>query len=421
MLGFLITAIKIIFILGFLVLIHEGGHFFVAKLCKIKVNEFAIGFGPTIWKKQGKETKYALRLIPVGGFVSMEGEDQRSDDERSFSKSSIPKRIAVVLAGGLVNIIFALIVYFVLMASLGNNISNNVDKVVEGSNAQIAGLQANDKIISINNKKIHNKADFDAEMDKCDGSRITIEVERNGEKLKFDFEPTEEKYNYTGIAIQYNEKNPNTKIAALYKNSPGALQGLEINDVIVKVNGTDVENSTNKLVELINKEQGKEIVFTVQRGNNILDISIMPEVKSEYYLGVYLKMAEKNLSNNLYYAFYDTADFAFSIIDNLKMLFTGNVSIDQFVGPVGIGEVVAKTTGFSDFIYILALVSISLGFTNLLPFPPLDGGKVVLLLIEAIRRKPLKEQTEMTIQMIGFMLLMGLSVYVTYNDILRIF
>lgn len=421
MLEFLITAIKIIFILGFLVLIHEGGHFLVAKLCKIKVNEFAIGFGPTIWKKQGKETKYALRLIPIGGFVNMEGEEERSDEEGSFSKSSIPKRIAVVMAGGLVNIIFALIVYFILMASLGNNISSNIDNVVEGSNAQIAGLQADDKIISINNKKIHNKSDFDEAMDECGGSKITVEVERDGEKLKFDFKPTEEKYNYTGIAIQYNEKNPNTKISALYQNSPGELQGLEVNDIIIKVNGIDVENSTTKLVELINQEQGKEILFTVQRGDNVLDISIMPEVKSEYYLGVYLKMAEKNLGNNLYYAFYSTSDFAFSIIDNIKMLFTGNVSINQFIGPVGIGEVVAETTGLSDFIYILALISISLGFTNLLPFPPLDGGKVLLLLIEAVRRKPLKEQTEMTIQMIGFMLLIGLSIYVTYNDILRIF
>ena len=110
--------------------IHESGHFLVAKLCKVKVNEFAIGFGPTIWKKQGKETKYALRLIPLGGFVSMEGEEERSEKEGSFSKASIPKRIAIVLAGGVVNIIFALIVYFTLTAFTGNNISNIVDSTI---------------------------------------------------------------------------------------------------------------------------------------------------------------------------------------------------------------------------------------------------------------------------------------------------
>ena len=106
MISFILSAIKIIFLLGFLIFIHELGHFTVAKLCKVKVNEFAIGFGPAIWKKQGKQTKYALRLIPLGGFVSMEGEEERSEESGSFSKASIPKRIAIVAAGAIVNICY---------------------------------------------------------------------------------------------------------------------------------------------------------------------------------------------------------------------------------------------------------------------------------------------------------------------------
>ena len=113
---FLLNALKIIFLLGFLIFIHEGGHFIVAKLCKVKVNEFAIGFGPTIWKWQGKETQYAIRLIPLGGFVSMEGEDEESNHEHSFSNASIPKRIAIVVAGAMVNIVFGLVTYFILVA-----------------------------------------------------------------------------------------------------------------------------------------------------------------------------------------------------------------------------------------------------------------------------------------------------------------
>ena len=113
----IINAIKIIFLLGFLVLIHESGHFFIARLCKVRVNEFAIGFGPTIWSKQGKITKYALRLIPLGGFVSMEGEEEPSSKEGSFSEASVLKRIAIVSAGGLVNIIFAIIVFWILSIS----------------------------------------------------------------------------------------------------------------------------------------------------------------------------------------------------------------------------------------------------------------------------------------------------------------
>lgn len=239
---FLINAIKIVFLLGFLVLIHESGHFFVAKLCKVKVNEFAIGFGPTILKKKGKETLYALRLIPLGGFVSMEGEEEQSDKEGSFSKASIPKRIAIVAAGGLVNIIFAIITFWCLSAF------------------------------------------------------------------------------YVGI------------------------------------------------------------------------------VNAFYNVGYYLK----------------------AVFEGVVQIFTGKVTVDQMMGPVGISNVVANTSDIADFIYILSVISLSLGVTNLLPFPPLDGGKIVLLIIEGIRKKPFSQKFEVAIQSLGFILLITLSIFVTYNDILRL-
>lgn len=419
MLTFLITVFKIIFILGFLVLIHEGGHFLVARLCKIKVNEFAIGFGPTIWKKQGKETKYAIRLIPLGGFVNMEGEEERSEKEGSFSMASIPKRIAVVAAGGIVNIIFALITYFILMASLGNNVSTIVDSTIPNQSAEAAGIISGDKITKINNKTIRNKTDFDQILEECNGEPLEVEVERNGEKLQFTIIPTAEEYNYTGIAVKYTRSNPTTEIVTLDPNSPAEVQGLLPGDVITKVNGEDVKDNPQKLLECINKSD--KLNFEIERENENIEITIEPQVRYDYYLGVYLQRAENNFANNMYYAFWDTGDFAFSIIDNLKLLFSGGVSVNQLMGPVGIGEVVAETDGLTDFVYILALISISLGVTNLLPFPPLDGGKIVILLLEAIRRKPLKQETEIKIQMVGFMLLIGLSIYVAYNDILRIF
>lgn len=420
MISLIITILKIVFILGFLVLIHEGGHFLVARICKVRVNEFAIGFGSTIWKKQGKETKYALRLIPLGGFVSMEGEEERSDKEGSFSKASIPKRIAIVAAGGLTNIVFALVVYFVLMSFAGNNVSNIVDSTIPDTNAQIVGIQAGDKIISIDGKKIHYKTDLDEAMEKSNGERVEVVIERNGQEETFQIVPMAEKYNYTGIAISAQESNT-TKIAAIYPDSPSEKQGLQVGDIILKINNVEVKENTQLLVQEINKTIGENIEFIVERGNEDLQIVITPEVQANYYMGVYLQKAENNFTNNIYYAFWETGEFAFSIVDNVKQIFTGNVSINQMMGPVGIGGIVAETNGFADFVYILALISISLGVTNLLPFPPLDGGKIVILLIEGIRRKPIKEKTEITIQMVGFMVLIGLSILVTYNDILRIF
>ena len=251
----ILNAIKIIFLLGFLVFIHEGGHFLVAKLCKVKVNEFAIGFGKILWQKQGKETKYSLRMIPLGGFCNMEGEEEESDAPGSFSKASVWKRIAIVLAGATVNIVFGILVYFILVSTVG---------------------------------------------------------------------------------IQFVDP------------------------------------------------------------------------------------AKDTIANRIYYGAQNTGKIITSIFDSIKMLFTGGLQTDQMVGIVGISEVVVKTNGIINYLNLLAVISVSLGVTNLLPIPALDGGKILILIIEIIRRKPMKMETEAKIQMLGFSILIALSLFVTYNDILRI-
>lgn len=340
MISFIISAIKIIVLLGFLIFIHELGHFTVAKLCKVKVNEFAIGFGPTIFKKQGKQTKYALRLIPLGGFVSMQGEEERSDEEGSFSKASIPKRILIVAAGAFVNIIFAIVIYFILASTSGPYITNEVEKIIEGYPAQEIGLQTGDKIIQINEDKISNLYELNDSLQKYgDTKEITVKIERNGDIKQY--------------------------------------------------------KATSKSEE----ENGYKI----------------------FYLGVNLKPAEDTFINRCINGVINTKEFLLSLVDNIKQLFTGNVRVDQMMGPVGISEVVSKTSGIREFIYMLALISLSLGVTNLLPIPALDGGKILILIIEAIRRKPMNEKTEINIQLIGFSILIALSLYITYNDITRIF
>ena len=385
--GFLISVLKIVILLGFLVFIHELGHFLVAKWCKVKVKEFAIGFGPVLFSKQGKETKYQIRAIPLGGFVSMEGEEERSEEEGAFNKVSISKRIAIVSAGGLVNIIFALIVYMGLQTATPNNVTTTVDSCTSGYSADSVGIMPGDTIKKINGKSVKKQSDINKIINSSNGEVVTIQIERNGEQLEYKTAPTMLEYNSTGI---YLESENSTKIQGFDSNGNVQNQGLEIGD------------------------------FTVKRNNEELSIDITPIKQKKYLLGVKLKPADKNFANNTYYAALNTGDFAFSIVDNIKMLFTGKVNTNDLMGPVGISSVVAKTNGLQEFIYILALISLSLGVTNLLPFPPLDGGKIVLLIIEAIRRKPLDEKYEMGIQMLGFGLMILLSVYVTFNDIHRI-
>lgn len=412
----LISAIKIIILLGFLILIHEAGHLIVAKLCKVRVNEFAIGFGPTIWKKQGKETRYAIRLIPLGGFCNMEGEEERSENEGSFSKASIPKRIAIVVAGATVNIVFGLLVYFILMATSNTYVTNQIDTILDGYIAQEIGLQNNDKIVEIDNKKIKSKYDLNKVMKKYDGKEIQLKIERNGEILLYNIKPTEIKNKSTGMYL-----GEDCKVLAVEKGSSAEKQGIRANDKIIKVNNEEINGDTNKIVEIIGQKGLNTMLITVNRSGEEILIELTPDYISSYYLGVNLKQSDNNFINYLIYGGIETKEFAFSILDNIKMLFTGGVSVDQMMGPVGISEVVARTNGLREFIYMLALISLSLGVTNLLPIPALDGGKILILIIEAIRKKPLNEKIEINIQLIGFSILIALSLYITYNDILRIF
>lgn len=417
MLSYLLIAIKIIVLLGFLIFIHELGHFTVAKLCKVKVNEFAIGFGPTILKKRGKETKYALRLIPLGGFVSMEGEEEASENEGSFSKASIPKKIAIVIAGATVNIIFAIIVYFILSFTSGTYISNEIKLVQEGYAASQAGLQQGEKIVEINNHKISSKYDLDKVMKKNKGEEIELKTEKNGQEEEYKITPTEVKNRVTGIYL-----DDKCKIVTVEKGSVAQKQGIETNDTILKINGISIDGNRNTAIEALHASSANEnIEMTVKRGKTEVTISLTPDVVSTYYLGIELKQTEENFTNRFINGEIQTKEFVLSIFDNLKQLFTGKVGLNQMMGPVGISEAVAQTNGFREFFEMMALISLSLGVTNLLPIPALDGGKFVLLLVEAIRKKPLKPETEMNIQILGIAIILTIFLLVTYNDILRIF
>lgn len=418
MISFLINAFKIIFVLGFLVLIHEGGHFLVAKFFKVKVNEFSIGFGKKLLSKKKGETEYSLRAFPFGGFVSMLGEEERSDDSRSFSKQKIWKRIAIVAAGGVVNIIFGLTVYFVLIASIGNFASRNIESVTPDYGADLAGILPGDEIIEVDGKHVFVTKDLNAKLAKTGAKTVNLKVKRNGEILDFSVTPTEVKLKSIGIYLDSNSDR-STKIAYLYDNSP--VNGvLEVGDIILEANNEDVRSDYKKLNNIVNETE-KDLKLKVQRNGDILDVTVTPKEYSIYYLGVVFKEADKSIGTRLYYAWFETGNFVLSLVDNVKSLFTGKVSVDQMMGPIGISKTVADTSTFYDFIDLMALISLSLGITNLLPFPALDGGKILILIIEAIRRKPMKQNTEILIQMVGFSLLILLSIYISYMDVLRFF
>lgn len=332
----LINTLKIIFLLGFLVFIHEGGHFLAARFFKIKVEEFSIGFGPKIFTKKGKETVYSIGCIPFGGYVKMLGENEKSEETGSFSKAKVSHRIVVVAAGAIVNIIFAIIVFFFLSVFSGYNLSTTVSEIIPEAKENAAQFEIGDKILEVNNQKIRLKSDIAEALQNSDGTALNVIVERNGKELELMITPTEYSENY-------------------------------------------------------------------------------------YILGIQVATVNATIANKIYYAFWETINFVESMFNSLKLLITGNIKLEQMTGPIGISEIVVKSSGIYNFIYLLCLISLSLGVTNLLPIPALDGGRIVLLIVEGIRGKALKEELELGIQSAGFLLLILLSLYVSYKDILRIF
>lgn len=345
----------------------------------------------------------------------MEGEDERSEDSRSFSKASIPKRIAIVIAGATVNIIFALIVYFILATMTSTYVSNQVDSVIENYAASEVGIQSGDIITKINDNDVRSKYDIDKALENNNGEEIKLEIERNGEKQELNLKPTKVDNKVTGIYL-----DDECKVVAMDKNSAAERQGIKTNDKIIEIEGVEIGEDTNKAIETISQNKEKEsIKIRLERGEE--EIDLISDTVPTYYLGINFKMAEDTLINRLINGGMVTRKFVISLVDNLKQLFTGNVGVDQMMGPVGISEMISKTDGIIEFLQMMALISLSLGVTNLLPIPALDGGKLLILIIEAIRRKPMKEETEINIQILGFAILITLSLYITYNDILRIF
>lgn len=347
----------------------------------------------------------------------MEGEDERSEDSRSFSKASIPKRIAIVIAGATVNIIFALIVYFILATMTSTYVSNQVDSVIENYAASEVGIQSGDIITKINDNDVRSKYDIDKALENNNGEEIKLEIERNGEKQELNLKPTKVDTKVTGIYL-----DDECKVVAMDKNSAAERQGIKTNDKIIEIEGVEIGEDTNKAIETISQNKEKEsIKIRLERGEEEIEIDLISDTVPTYYLGINFKMAEDTLINRLINGGMVTREFVISLVDNLKQLFTGNVGVDQMMGPVGISEMISKTDGIIEFLQMMALISLSLGVTNLLPIPALDGGKLLILIIEAIRRKPMKEETEINIQILGFAILITLSLYITYNDILRIF
>ena len=329
------TAIAAIFVFLLVILLHELGHFTVAKLVGIKVNEFSIGMGPKLLQKKSKETKYTLRLLPIGGYVSMEGEDENSDDPRSFNKVSPLKRIAVVAAGGVMNFVLAIVVLTIVAFNIGTP-TTTVGDVSEDSPAHLAGIQSGDTITSIDGYDIDNWGDISTILNRDEtNEEVDINVLRNGEELALSLTPT------------------------------------------------------------------------IEDGVSMIGITYRPD---------------RSFGSAIVGGFEYTKSFIGLMFQFFGSLFRGEITTNDFAGPVGVVVEIgnAAQMGMTNLLFLLGFISVNLGFFNLLPIPALDGSRIVFLLVEIIRGKPIDPDKEGIVHFIGIVLLLTLMIGVTYKDLMRI-
>lgn len=427
MVGLLITIVKLLVIILCVATIHEFGHFLASKCLKTGVDEFSIGFGPKIFQKKFKGTMYSLRWLPLGGYCAIEGEggEESEEDEKDKNKEPAPtsykarkwwEKIIILSMGVIFNFILATVVFLCVYLP-GNVATTTIGELNADSVLIEAGIQSGDKIISLNGKKVELYSQISNYELKSGVTDVTIEYERDGQIYSTEVKNAQTKEGKIGITFVQNEEGINTnEIELVGAGTPATKAGIKSGDIVLSVNDVSTPDATT-IVEEIKNKGDQEVKIVVQRGEEIKEFTLVPEAKEVFDLGIKSVGTEKS---TIKYSYIETIENIKNIVGSYVKLFTGKVSVNNMSGIVGIGEMVSKSSGILNFFYLMAMISMAVGVANILPFPPLDGGKIVIVLIEAITRKKVSENVELIISYIGLALLLGLTLFVTVKDIIRI-
>lgn len=426
-----------ILIFNFIIIIHELGHFIVAKRFGIKVLEFSLFFGPKIFSFTKGDTTYSLRMIPILAYVRLEGEEADVDNEDSFSSKPLWKRALVIFSGPASNILTALIIYMIIFTIVGYG-TNKISQVVKNSPAYNAGIAAGDKLLSYDGNAIYQPMDAFLFMYSTKGKTAEVEFLHDGQKKTETIKPkviVGDRYLIGFYSSDSNGKKSNV-IDGFTENSPALSAGLKAGDEIIKIDNSKISLYSDISKIMVNNK-GEEIRVTVLRqnthktGSALKTVTIKPfhsQADDQYDIGLAFAGEKGNFINAIGQSFVNTYDMTRIGVYSIVWLIQGKVPIKDMAGPVGtvamMNDIANQGENVGDQILSLlsmaALVSIGLGVANLMPIPVADGGKLFLYAIEAIRRKPLSKEKEAAINMVGFFLIMLLFVFVMYNDIARL-
>nr|WP_317362057.1 RIP metalloprotease RseP [uncultured Blautia sp.] len=414
-----------------IVLFHELGHFLLAKRNGIAVTEFSLGMGPRLLSTEKGGTRYSLKLFPIGGSCMMVGEDEDDDSEGSFNNASVWARISVVAAGPIFNFILAFVFAMIITSVVGYDPAR-VLQVTEGSPAAQAGLKEGDIITEFQGRHISIGRDLDSYMTLhgLKDEEISLTYERDGKKHDIQFQANSESRYMLGFTY-LSEGTP--EITQVMLNSAMAKAGVMPGDIIREVNGTAVADSQELQAYLQEHPlDGTEITLGIERDGKVETISAIPQMTKHVDSGfIYNIYREKtNFLGVMKYSAVEVRYWVSTTVESLMMLIKGQFSVNDLSGPVGIIDVIgdsyeeAKSEGammvWMQMLYWAILLSANLGVMNLLPIPALDGGRLVFLLIESVRKKRLNPNVEGMIHFAGFVLLMMLMVFVMFNDFRRL-
>lgn len=438
-----------------IVVIHELGHFLLAKKNGIGVPEFSVGMGPRLITyaktKDGhvikllcsqKEfesrenwqdvTKYSWKLFPIGGSCAMIGEDEDNDSENSFNSKGVWARFSVVFAGPFFNFILAFVFAIIILSYSGIDYPV-IRQIYTNQPADKSGLETGDVVKSINGKKITIGREIltYTQLHPLTGDKVEIVVERDGETKTFSIDPY---YKASLFGFSYpSAREEGTKITQVTEGGSFEKAGIKAGDIIKSVDGVNVSNA-GELSDTMNSvnKSGSGIKFVIERDGTEQEFTVQPVEYETYTLGFNAAFDEKggNALDVIKYSFVEVKYWIVTTVASLGQLITGKLSMNDVSGPVGIVNVVgsaidqSKSLGIMaviiQMLYMSVLLSANLGVMNLLPLPALDGGRLVFILIEAIRGKPVDREKEGFVHFAGLIVLMLFMVFVMYNDIIKI-
>lgn len=440
------AALIIIGVLLFelIILFHEGGHFITAKLSGVKVNEFALGMGPKLFSFKKGETTYSLRLLPIGGFCAMEGEDEESDNPRAFNNIKIWKRMLIIVAGAVMNIVLGLIMMMVLLSPMSVFSGTTVESFSPKAYSANSGLEEGDKILSINGYKVKNSIDLSysfatLKVQDVDGTTLQIYKQdctnaltdiyythsQNGSFAELTEDEAVKLYkDLCAASVKINDSTTKEDaLSALYEGAQ--VVNSYFPDNTATVDEIEVKETRPRFrVDMVVERNGKKL--------NLQDVDFMTYTTADddtprMSIDFYTNPIEKNVGTFLSQTGSQTVSVVRMVYDSLWGLVNGEFGFNDVSGPIGAASATVQVaqeglkSGFGDavlnIVYIMMIITVNLGVVNMLPFPALDGGRFLFLMIEGIFKKPVPRKAEAVINAAGLGILLLFILIVSFKDI----